>query len=206
VATGPADPFLDVLMLDARRGFAAGAYGMLYATQDGGEHWNLQIAGIDNPDRYHLYSLAADASGRLYLSGEAGLLYRSQDGGTQWERIEGLYEGSLFGVLAQGDAVVTFGLRGHVFRSDDGGASWQRVDTGDEHSLYGGRATVNGEILLFGAGGEVLRSRDAGRSFSARNHPSRATFAGGLPAANGRYLLVGLDGLAGLDWEEGQDE
>ncbi len=206
VETGPVDPFLDVLMLDARRGFAVGAYGMLYSTADGGEHWKLDIDHIDNPDRYHYYAITAGADGMLYIAGEAGLLFRSEDSGEHWERLGDVYEGSLFGVLADGKVVLAFGLRGHLFRSDDQGDSWTEVPTDIEQGLYGGAVEKSGEILLFGAGGQVLRSDDGGHSFSARNHPSRATFASGLPDGTGNYLLVGMDGAVELHWEHGQHE
>ena len=87
--SGPADPFLGVWFGDERNGLAVGAYGMLYASSDGGDSWNLQTDGIDNPDRYHLYSISRAADGALYLSGEAGLLYRSDDVGRSW-RVEQL--------------------------------------------------------------------------------------------------------------------
>lgn len=195
VSTGPADPFLDILMLDANKGFAVGAYGMMYRTLDGGQSWTLAIGGIDNADRYHYYAIASDDSGNLYLSGEAGLLYFSRDGGENWQRVDDLYEGSLFGVVTQGDVVLTFGLRGNIFRSTDQGESWQRVDSGQSYSLYGGTALDSGEILLFGAAGQVLSSTDGGQSFSAYNHPARSTFSGGIASPAGGYLVTGMSGI-----------
>lgn len=199
VGTGPADPFLDILMLDANRGFAVGAYGMIYRTGDGGQSWTLNIDGIDNIDRYHYYAIAADDSGNLYLSGEAGLLYFSRDGGDNWQRVEDLYEGSLFGVVTQGDVVLTFGLRGNIFRSTDQGQSWARVDSGQSYSLYGGTALDSGEILLFGAAGQILSSTDGGQSFSAYNHPARNTFSGGIASPTGGYLVTGMGGIETIE-------
>ncbi|MFV8817684.1 WD40/YVTN/BNR-like repeat-containing protein [Haliea sp. E17] len=204
--TGPVDPFLDILMLDSRRGFAVGAYGMLYATLDGGEHWQLAVRGIDNPDRYHYYSLAVDAAGALYLAGEAGLLYHSSDNGATWQRSEDLYDGSLFGALAPDASALVFGLRGHVFRSEDRGASWQSIDTGVEYGLYGGAQLDDGRLLIVGAGGQLLLSDDGGRSFSASNHPSRTSFAGGLADGRGGLLLVGMDGLIRIEAESNPDD
>ncbi|TGD76066.1 sialidase [Mangrovimicrobium sediminis] len=204
VETGPADPFLDILMLDTNRGFAVGAYGMLYTTSDGGEHWQISIGGIENPSRYHYYAIASGADNTLYLCGEAGLLYRSLDGGTHWEQLDQIYEGSLFGILTQGDAVLTFGLRGHIFRSEDRGETWTRIDSGVEQGLYGGTALPGGDIVLFGAGGQVLRSSDGGRSFSARNHPSRSTFSEGIAGGDGDYLIAGMRGVVSMQWEQRQ--
>lgn len=199
VETGPADPFLDILMLDKEQGVAVGAYGMLYRTGDGGQTWTLDIDGIDNVDRYHYYAIATDHDGNLYLSGEAGLLYFSYDGGDNWQRVQGLYEGSLFGVVTQGGAVITFGLRGNIFRSTDQGQSWEPIDSGQDYSLYGGTALDSGEILLFGAAGQVLSSKDGGESFSAYNHPARNTFSAGVASPDGGYLLTGMSGIETIE-------
>ena len=202
VATGPADPFLDILMLNAQNGFAVGAYGMLYRTDDGGKSWNLNIEGIENTDRYHYYAMAADTRGSLYLSGEAGLLYHSSDGGDHWTRVSDLYDGSLFGLAASGDAVSTFGLRGNVFRSTDQGKTWTRIDTGESYSLYGGTVLESGEIILFGGAGHVLRSTDSGLSFEVSQHAARETFSSGISGPADKYFAVGMSGLEVMGQEE----
>lgn len=195
VDTGPADPFLDILMFDSQQGFAVGAYGMIYRTSDGGESWQLSSKGIDNSDRFHYYAMTADTLGNLYLSGEAGLLYFSHDNGESWQQVEGLYDGSLFGLVSQGDATIAFGLRGNIFRSTDQGRSWDRVETGQNYSLYGGTALESGVILLFGTAGQVLSSVDGGLNFSAYQHPSRSTFSTGIEAPGDTYYLIGMNGI-----------
>jgi hypothetical protein len=82
VETGPADPFLDVLFLDASRGFAVGAYGMLFTTEDGGETWQPGYDRVENIDRFHFYAIHRADEAEVFLAGEAGLLYRSDDGGS----------------------------------------------------------------------------------------------------------------------------
>lgn len=203
---GPVNPFLDVLMLNNREGFALGAYGMLYRTADGGDNWELAISGIDNPDRYHYYAMAADKQGNLYMSGEAGLLYVSQDVGANWRRVEGVYEGSLFGILTQGDTVLTFGLRGNIFRSTDAGERWSAVDSGRQYSLYGGDVLADGRIVLVGAAGQVLVSRDGGENFRAWSHPARQTLSGAIAASGDDFYIVGLGGVqAQRDLEAADD-
>lgn len=199
VETGPADPFLDVMFLDTRNGFAVGAYGMIYRTSDGGASWQIAISGIENIDRFHYYAITADQAGNLYLSGEAGLLYTSRDGGLAWEKVESLYEGSLFGVIAGDESVLTFGLRGNLFRSTDQGRNWAQVENPKNYSLYGGRVSPQGEFLLVGAGGQLLRSRDGGATFEASNHPSRSTFSSVLTGTDNSLLAVGVNGLKQLN-------
>jgi len=194
--TGPVDPFLDVLFLDARRGFALGAYGLLFRTDDGGANWRIAIDGLDNPGRYHYYDLHARGD-VLYLSGEAGLLFVSRDGGGSWERIEGLYEGSLFGLADSGDGVAAFGLRGNVFVTHDDGRSWRRLPLAPGPSLYGGIGLADGGALLVGANGALLRLDAAGEA-QRLNHPDRETFSDALSVGD-RVYLAGVGGIARLE-------
>ncbi|MEP6390837.1 MAG: YCF48-related protein [Halioglobus sp.] len=201
LATGPVDPFLDVLFVNESVGYAVGAYGMLYSTDDGGAQWQLAIDGIDNVDRFHYYSIAASNATTLFLSGEAGLLYVSNDSGTTWQRIPDLYEGSLFGVVVAADDVMTFGLRGNNFVTSDVGASWQRRETNQSYSLYGGSLLGDGRTALVGAGGSVLLLDESGQ-IEKYSHPSRSTFSSVVQASDGSVVLVGMDGVGRLDEAE----
>lgn len=198
VITGPADPFLDVLFVSADAGFAVGAYGMLYRTADGGANWDIAIAGIDNAYRYHYYDIASAADGRLYLSGEAGLLYYSGDNGATWTRVEGVYDGTLFGVLARANDVLAFGLRGHVFRSLDDGRNWVELESPGRSSFYGGTLLADGKALLVGAGGTIIIPDPENGTLQRWQHPSRATLSSAVQNAQGDILLVGMGGLLSL--------
>jgi photosystem II stability/assembly factor-like uncharacterized protein len=194
IGKGPADPLLDVLFLDADNGFAVGSYGMLYQTNDGGVNWEFSGTNIDNADRYHYNSMALDKDGTLYLSGEAGLLYRSTDRGASWQRIEGVYDGSLFGVVTTSEYVITFGLRGNIFRSDDQGQSWSPVESSNTYSLYGGAVLAGEVIALVGAGGTVLISRDGGVTFATSTLSSLSTLSS-IVTADGHFFAVGMSGI-----------
>lgn len=195
---GPVDPFLDIWFRDAQFGYAVGAYGMLYRTENGGASWELEAEHIDNPDRYHYYALIADAAGNLFLSGEAGLLYRSTDQGFHWERLDPGYDGSLFGlVLAEDGAVLAFGLRGNVLRSEDTGNTWSPVSVQDDpqQGLHGGTRLFDGTLVLVGAGGVVLHSRDDGRTFTPSLVKGAATLSAVTGRAADKLRIVGMEGL-----------
>jgi len=197
IETGPADPFLDVWFANKQEGWAVGAYGMIYRTDNGGLQWRIAAAGIENLEGYHYYSMSASPDGQLYLSGEAGLLYRSDDGGDNWQRLPLDYEGSLFGVLAlDADMVICFGLRGNIFRSTDSGESWSpnNPDNDPALSFYGGDLLSNGGVVLVGAGGVMASSSDVGASFQADVHTSRSTFSA-VAAAGDDLMLAGMAGL-----------
>lgn len=194
VDTGPADPLLDVAFFDERRGFASGAYGMLLRTDDGGASWEIAIGGLDNPNRFHLYSVLLTAGEGIYIAGEAGLLFRSIDGGSSFGRYYDVYDGSLFGVVQAGSDILSFGLRGNQFRYDAADDSWQALDTAFDSSLYGAAVLEDGTLLLLGAGGNMLRRNVDGEE-QPRLHPSRGTLAGAAEAPDGSVWLVGMEGL-----------
>lgn len=196
VETGPADPFLDVWFADAQRGWAVGAYGMLYRTDNGGLQWRLAAGGIENVEGYHYYSIDPADGNTLYLSGEAGILYRSDNAGESWQRLALDYEGSLFGVLALPEnRVLCFGLRGNIFLSENRGESWTSVMPEDDPGLsfYGGKRARGTSMVLVGAGGVMASSAD-GRRFQTDVHSSRDTFSS-LSVVGEDLLLVGMGGL-----------
>ncbi len=198
VEDGPADPLLTVRFFDERRGLAAGAYGMLLRTEDGGQSWQVAAGDLDNIDRFHYYDLLIDEEGAVFLVGEAGLLYRSDDGGRSFVRYFDVYEGSLFGVLPSAGQVLAFGLRGNLFAYEAASDSWVPVRSATQSSLYGGASLGDGDALLLGAGGTMLEV-DASGEQRVLEHPSRSTYSSALALGGGTVLLVGMEGLGRLD-------
>ncbi|MFJ1572380.1 hypothetical protein K3F44_12075 [Pseudomonas sp. S07E 245] len=195
-------PLLDVSFVDAQHGFAVGAYGALLETTDGGQHWQDVAERLDNPDQLHLNGIAAIKDSGLFIVGEQGSMFRSGDNGATWSRVEGPYEGSLFGVLgtAQAHTLLAYGLRGNLYRSSDFGDSWQQIAlTASRGPLQFGLASAalleDGSIVLVGNGGSVLRSRDDGLTFSVFNRADRIALAGVTSLADGGLLLVGQGGI-----------
>ncbi|MCO2267920.1 hypothetical protein FA377_05320 [Pseudomonas aeruginosa] len=183
-------------------GLAVGAYGALLETRDGGQHWEDVSERLDNEDQFHLNAIAAVKDNGLLVVGEAGSLFRSKDWGATWEKLEGPYEGSLFGAIGTADAggVLVYGLRGHLFRSADFGDSWEEIPlkaaSGDlEFGLSDGALLADGRIVVVGHGGSVLESTDGGRSFSVFNRPDRLSLAGVSATGDGHLILVGQGGV-----------
>lgn len=196
-STGSTKPFLDVWFYDARRGFALGAYGMIFHTNDGGQTWQDASARLPNPERLHLNAITVVGPQSLVIVGEMGLFVRSDDLGETWHQQLSPYDGSLFGLVSQGDQQLLFGLRGHVFRSDDGGIQWHEVQTGSEQSLFGGFVGRN-RTLLVGNGGSIVffdkQSKPRSLILEGR-HP----YAAAVEARNGEYVLVGEAGVKRLN-------
>lgn len=195
-------PLLDVWFKDASNGFAVGAYGALLETTDAGKTWDDVSDRLDNEDQYHLNAIAAVKDAGLFIVGEQGSMFRSADWGQTWERVEGPYEGSLFGVIgtAQPSTLLAYGLRGNLFRSSDFGGTWEPVELKAargalEFGLSGATLLEDGSIVIVGNGGSVVRSNDDGKTFSVFNRPDRISVAGVTAAGNGNLILVGQGGV-----------
>ncbi|WP_141016151.1 YCF48-related protein [Azoarcus sp. DD4] len=187
---GPSRPFMSVWFRDAREGYAVGAFGMAFATTDGGAHWALFADRLPNPEDLHLYAVASPAPKVLLIAGERGLVLRSTDAGGHWQAQADLADGGLYGLVTLPDASATlaYGFDGAVLRSTDLGASWQALDSGTRSALYGA-ALAGSELQLVGNNGARLRL--AGERFET------------LPAGDGRPLTAaarGKDGWVLAGW------
>lgn len=189
-------PFMAVWFQDGDRGWAAGAFGTLVATEDGGQHWVNRAPALDNPDEFHLNTITGDGTGRVFIAGEGGVMFRSLNGGRSWQTLESFYEGSWFGAVynpGNGDLFL-FGLRGNLYRSSDFGSSWEPIENDSNSTLAGGSATGEGRVVLAGGVGTVLISNDGGQSFRRILIEDRLGLASGV-SIDERLVLVGQGGV-----------
>ncbi|SQF97657.1 BNR/Asp-box repeat-containing protein [Paucimonas lemoignei] len=195
-------PLLDVWFKDTSNGFAVGAYGSLMATTDGGKDWQDVSERLDNEDQYHLNGITQVADSGLFIVGEAGAMFRSADDGQTWEKLEGPYQGSLFGAVGTGQpgTLLVYGLRGNLFRSTDFGDSWTPIELKAargplEFGLSNATVLEDGSVVLVGNGGSVMRSTDDGQTFEVFNRPDRISLSGVTANAQGNLILVGQGGV-----------
>ena len=162
VADGPDKPFLDVLFQDARHGMLIGAYGLAFATEDGGQTWFPIADRFDNPGALHLYALAMRGD-EIVVAAEQGLVLRSIDAGKSFNALNVPYEGSFFtAALPPTGEIVVAGLRGNAFQSRDGGAHWRALDVPRKVSANFNSAVVDdaGSVWLANAAGMVFKLND----------------------------------------------
>lgn len=192
---GPDKPFFDIEVIDAQRAIAVGAYGLAFATRDGGAHWVPLPTAAANVRSLHLYGARA-LGDQWVIAGEQGLLLRSNDGGVSFMALTSPYKGSFFGLLAtRSGALLAYGLRGSVYRSADVGSSWDKVELGTPVTLQAGLERAPGELVLLGQTGELFTSRDDGRSFTRAAPPAGPLPAAGLSAApDGAWVIASLRG------------
>lgn len=198
VGDGADKPLLDVCFTDANNGIVVGAYGLIFATRDGGKTWRSLKGRIDNPKGKHLYSLYAEAVG-LYVAGEQGVLYRSTDAGQHFTAVKTPYAGTYFGALvAPTGELIAYGLRGNAYRSADGGGTWQKIDLGLPVTLTAGTRLSDGSLVLTDETGRVLQSRDAGATFKTLPVPQPSPFTGVAQAADGSLIFSSARGMTRL--------
>lgn len=194
LADGADKPFLDVFFLDENKGWVIGAYGLAFATSDGGRHWESIIPGISNPKFRHLYGIKPVGDKR-YVVGEQGMLLVGE-GDKRFTAIPSPYNGTCFGLLAgTRKELLLYGLRGNVFWSGNAGKDWQKVSVGLPVTVTAGLRLDDGKLLLADETGRLLRSDDGGQSFKPVPIPNAAYVTGIAQAADGGIILAGARGI-----------
>ncbi len=195
VQEGADKPFLSVQFLDEKRGMVAGAYGLLFATDDGGRNWTSLMGRIDNAGGRHLYAVQV-VGGQILLAGEQGSLFRAAGWNADFKPLATPYKGTYFGVLAPREGeLLAYGLRGNAYRSVDQGANWEQVSL-PQVSLSAGMVTADGGVVLANEAGQLFLSKDHGKSFSEVPVVNAFPFTGLAEAADRRIILSGIRGVS----------
>jgi photosystem II stability/assembly factor-like uncharacterized protein len=195
VAEGANKPLLDLHFFDAQHGLLVGAFGLLFATDDGGQTWQAAPGRIDNPKAKHLYAVAGNGNACL-IAGEQGALYYSNNRGKSFTTIDAGYQGSYFGGLALSpQALLVFGMRGNVRWSDDAGTSWRQSELGTTASISAGIRLRDGALLLTDDTGQLYLSRDGGKHFNHITPPQPSPFTALAQSADGSLILSGVRGI-----------
>lgn len=184
---------LDLMFLDADRGFAVGAFGLLLATTDGGKSWQAWMDRAENDRLFHLYAVRGDAA-RPYIAGEQGLLLRMDESGQRFVKVQTPYNGSFFGVEAAGSQVLAYGLRGNAFHSTDGGTTWRRLETGTDANLVAA-GLRSGSVWLATQKGDILVGDLQATKLSVAVTSPGADLYGAVALDAGRYASARLSGV-----------
>lgn len=169
ISQGADKPFFKVNFHNEEYGHAAGAYGMIMATYDGGKNWEHRLHTVDNESFNHLFDFSPlPEPGTFFMSGEAGLFLIGDANKQQATRIHSVpWEGSFFASVDTADgAIVLGGLRGRMFRTADAGQTWTVVEKPPTSAIVAETRLEDGTLVAGGVGGEILVSDDNGLSFS----------------------------------------
>lgn len=190
-----------VSFADAREGWAAGHWGVILHSADGGETWTVQhsATGEDRP----LFALHMFDAGHGVAVGLWSLVLVTADGGKSWDSVsppppEGAKKAdlnllSLF-TTPKGDLLAT-AEKGMLLRSGDQGRHWSYLSTGYKGSFWSGVGLPDGVLLAGGLRGSLYRSADDGKSWTRIDSHSEASITGLLALGGQGVMGVGLDGL-----------
>lgn len=185
---GNGGPILDLLFLDAERGFAIGAYSMLLTTVDGGATWEATT----------LVAEADDAADAPAPEAEADDAFAAGDDWTFSDddlALETESDPHLNAIARTGSgALVIAGERGAFFRSRDEGATWERLALPYEGSMFGVLGGEGEHVVVFGLRGNAFESHDLGATWAPLGELGPNGLFGGAFAPDGAVVLVGVNG------------
>lgn len=180
-------PLLDVLMLDAQRGFAIGAYALLLRTDDGGANWRfVSTEGVlaeDDADESAFDDEDIGDDDSWTLSDEDLML--DEESEPHFNAITRTGSGAL----------VIVGERGAAYRSRDGGSSWERLQLPYGGSMFGVIGYEGDHVVTFGMRGNIYESRDLGDSWNQIDADTDLSLMGGAGFGDGGFALVGANGI-----------
>jgi len=204
----PVDVMLTaVWFTDARRGWAVGHDGMIVASADGGENWQLQRDGIAAQQLIDRERLDAARRAAAAAPGDAD----AQDALAAEEDRAGqpVYAPPLFDVwFADAENGIAVGAYGSYLYTTDGGRSWiwdaAHIDNPDGLHYYAIAAGGAGRLLIVGEAGSMYRSRDGGASWEALAAGYPGTLFGALALPPGDTVCAfGLQGTVLLSRDFG---
>ncbi len=198
VTDGADKPFLDIECLDEQRVIVVGAYGLIFASTDGGTNWTPWMGRLDNPKGLHLYSIRKSGE-KLVLVGEQGLVLHSGNAGTSFSRWSSPYAGSWFSLALtrDGDFVVA-GLRGNAYRVSDDGKSWQHLEGATPSAFTSVVPYRDDCLLLTNQAGQVFSLRSGQNGLQRLAVPALAPVTGITRLASGSWLALTAQGPADL--------
>lgn len=195
VVDGADKPFLDVWFQDDRHGYVVGAFGLIFQTKDGGQHWQTLIDRTDNPEGMHLYAVRGGAQG-LFIAGERGLLQKWDVSAQRFTRIDVQAKGSLFGLQVAKGGVYAYGMQGTVLFSADG-VGWHTLPSNVTDSLLASTRLPDGRPILLSQTGNLLTVSPSGK---LDRQPTKSGLPMSAIAVEGDHLLLaGERGLRRID-------
>lgn len=202
---GPANPLFGVAarVLDGRETIiAAGAFGQVFRSRDGGARWESLLDRLDNPDNLHHNAIALTRQATWVIASEGGRLYTSDDAGERWRRVDTGYNGSLFGAIeapGTADAIWAHGFGGSLFASTGRGASWQALPRLGRVPLMASARNDAGDVAIAALNGLVHVADASGRWRALKARAPGLVSA--LCAAGDGWIVAGNKGVARLSGE-----
>jgi photosystem II stability/assembly factor-like uncharacterized protein len=182
-----------VVFADARRGWALGEMGALYATQDAGATWTRQRV----PTQHLLLGASFLDTTQGWLVGAGSTILQTSDGGAMWRGASVVAEDATrlnavsFIDARRGWAV---GANGTVLSTTNGGRTWQRQESNTADDLSDVKFFDAAEGWAVGANGTVIHTTDGGATWNAAASGTRHPLERLSFATRARGWAVGFGG------------
>lgn len=166
-AAGRRPGLFSISFCDLRHGWAAGQFGRIFVTTDGGESWRSQVSGTTAP----LYSVdCVDATHGWTAMAGSGFLLATSDGGGSWKRRPvGPFQAFAVQILDTRQGWVV-GSNGTILATTDGGANWRPQFIRSSIMLLESVHFVDeSRGWVAGTEGTILASTDGGGSWSPQS-------------------------------------
>jgi photosystem II stability/assembly factor-like uncharacterized protein len=192
-ATVPVDVTLTcVAFATPMLGWAAGHFGVILTTMDGGKTWVEQLNGIE-ANRLTLVAAQAAAAQPDNPSPDAPLALRRANVFVE----QGPTIPFLALLILTPQKIIAFGAYRMAMMTADGGRTWTdwslRIAEKFSRNLYAA-TTIGSNIYIVGEEGLVFCSRDGGGNFEPITSPSNVTLFGIVGAHDGSIIVFGVAG------------
>lgn len=184
-----------VAFATASMGWAAGHYGVVLATVDGGKTWHIQLNGLQ-VNQLALAAAQAAAANPPATANPSPALALALKRATLFEA-NGPDKPFLCIVVLSPEKLIVLGAYRMAMMTTDGGKTWSdwslHIYDRLSHDLYG--ATMIGQdIYIACETGLVFCSTDGGNSFPQVAKPAAVTLFGVIGAADGSIIVYGVAG------------
>lgn len=156
---------LNVWFWTPSSGIIVGEFNTIFRTEDGGKTWAPMMDRTENPGELHFYGAHGGEDG-LFIAGEDGQVWRLDKDSDRWVSVATGYGGTLFGLVASGQKVVAFGMRGTVYYSESAGNEWHPVATPHQAGIVDGFKLNGGGVVLADQAGRYIFSEDGGSEYT----------------------------------------
>jgi len=202
--------FSAVDFADEDHGWAVGHHGVIAATNDGGQSWQVQLNGFEfiALQQQHFQKVVDDLTAELdSLDGtdpdaEDELAFALDNASFLLEMAlaadaEGPTKPFLDVRAVNQNLIFAVGAYGTLVRSRDGGASWEilddRIENPDGYHLNG-LSSDEQYVYVAGEAGQIFRSADLGDTWESLDSPYYGSFFGLHVDSKNRLWVVGLRG------------
>ncbi|HPT02791.1 MAG TPA: YCF48-related protein [Bacteroidales bacterium] len=152
----------DMQSVDSLHTWAAGTYGTILATSDGGKKWELQPTGSDD----FLISVSFIDIKKGWACGLRGTILRTKDGGSSWKPMK--FPRSYLRDISFRDSLngwLAVAYTDKLYYTIDGGQSWDSVATGNSGGFTQVKFFDSDHGLAVSTYGPVFLTSDGGASW-----------------------------------------